>query len=122
MRRSKSRRKTRLSEEQAFELFNRIFDFESYCLELEYSETIGNALREGVRAVLDRKQRTFDAMLAVHPTTLAENAHRAEVRRLENERLEKAAVRKKARERRAMGADVERLARRWGAQLVRRAG
>ncbi len=122
MRRIRSRRKTRLSEEEAFERFNRVFDFESYCLELEYSETIGAAIREGIRKALDRKQRAFDAVLAVHPTTRAENARRAEARRLEEERLEKAAVRKNARERRAMGADVERLARRWGAQLVRRAG
>ena len=118
MRTTRSRRKTRLSEEEAFERFNRIFDFELYCLELEYSETIGNALREGVRAVLDRKQRAFDAMLAVHPASLAENARRAEARCLEKERLAGIATRRKARERYAVDAGVERLAHRWGAKLV----
>jgi len=122
MPRTGSRRRTRLSEEQTFERLNRVFDFELFCLELECNEKIGNALREGVRAALDRRQRAFDAMLAIHPATLAEKAGRAEARFLEKDRLKRAAARRKARERRAMSADVERLARRWDARLVRRAG
>ncbi len=122
MRRTRSMRKTQLSEEQTFERLNRLFDFDVFCLELEYNEKIGNALREGVEAALDRRQRAFDAMLAIHPATLAEKAGRAEARFLEKDRLERTAARRRARERRAVGASVERLARRWGARLVRRAG
>ena len=122
MRRIRSRSKTRLSEEQTFERLNRVFDFELFCLELEYNEKVGNALREGVETALDRRQRAFDAMLAIHPATLAEKADRTEVRFLEKDRLKRAAARRRARERRAVGAGVERLARRWDARLVRRAG
>ena len=113
MRRTRTRRRTRLSEEQVFERF---------CLELEYNEKIGNALRDGVETALDRRQRAFDAMLAVHPATLAEKAGRAEARQLDEERLERIATRRREREARRKREGVERLACRWGARLVRRAG
>ncbi len=122
MRRTRNKRRTRVSEEQAFERLNQVFDFELFCLELEYNEKIGNALREGVETALDRRQRAFDAMLAIHPATLAEKAGRAEARFLEKDRFKRAAARRRARERRAVGAGLERLARMWGARLVRRAG
>ena len=122
MRRTRSRRKTRLSEEQAFDSINRVFDFELLCLELEYNEKIGNALREGVETALDCRQRAFDAMLATHPATLAENARRAEARRLEQERLAAISARREEREERKRRAAVGHLARRWGARLVKRAG
>ena len=122
MRRIKSRCKTRLSEEEAFRRFNEVIDFDLYCLQLEYSDKTGAMLREGVKKALDGKQRAFDAVLARHPATLAEKARRAETRHFEKERLEGIAARRKARERRAVGAGVERLARKWGARLVRRAG
>ncbi len=122
MRRTRTRRKTRLAEEEAYRQFSEVFDRELFALELEYNETIGAAIREGIMKALDEEQSAFDAMLAQHPATLAANARRGEARRLEKQRLEKATVRKKARERRAVGAGVERLARRWGARLVRRAG
>ena len=115
-------RRTRLSEEEAYKRFNEVFDLDRFALEFEYDEKIGAMLREGVKKALDEEQSAFDAMLAQHPATLAANARRGEARRLEKQSLEKAAVRKKARERRAVGAGVERLARRWGARLVRRAG
>ncbi len=118
MRRIKSRRRTRLSEEEAYRRLNDVFDFELYALVLEYSDEFGASIRGSVERRLDERQKAFDAMLATHPATLAENARRAEAGRLEKERLEKTTVRRKARERRAMGADVERLARRWGAMLV----
>ena len=111
-------RRTRLSEEEAYRQFSEVFDFEFYALVLEYSDEFAAGIRECVKRRLGERQKAFEAMLARHPATLTENARRAEARRLEEERLEKAAVRKKARERRAMGADVERLARRWGAKLV----
>ncbi len=118
MRRTRTRRRTQLSEEEAFERFERVFDFEVYCLELEYNEAIGAAIREGVRAALDRKQRAFDAILAGHPATLAENARRAEARRLDKERLEGVATRRRERYERRRRAGVMRLVRRWGAKLV----
>ncbi len=118
MRRIKSRRKKHLSEEQAFERLNRVFDFELFCLELEYNEKIGAMISEAVQTKLDEKQRAFDAMLATHPATLAENARRAETRRLEKERLEKIAERQSEREERRRRAGVSQLARRWGATLA----
>ncbi len=122
MRKTRSRRKTRLSEQETFERFDRVFDFELFGLVLEYSDEFGAAIRECVRRRLNERQKAFEAILAVHPATLAEKAGRAEARLLEKDRLERAAARKRARARRAVGAGVERLARRWGAQLVRRAG
>ena len=122
MRRTGSRHKTRLSEEEAFERFDRVFDFELYALVLEYSDKFGAAIRECVKRGLDERQKAFEAMLAIHPATIAEKAGRAEARSLEKDRLKRAAARRRARERRAVGAGVERLAHRWGARLVRRAG
>ncbi len=122
MRRTGSRHKARLSEEEAFERFNRVFDFDLYALVLEYSDKFGAAIRECVKRRLDERQKEFDAMLAIHPATIAEKAGRAEARFLKKDRLERAAARRRARERRAVGAGVERLAHMWGARLVRRAG
>lgn len=122
MRSVTNKRRRWLSEEEAFKGLSEVFDFELFCLEIEYNEKIGDVIREGVKKALDEKQRAFDAMLASHPATLAVTARRAEARRLERERLEGIAARRRARERRAVGAGVERLARRWDARLVRRAG
>ncbi len=66
----------------------------------------------------DAKQSAFDAMLARHPATLAENARRAETRHLEKERLEKIAERQSEREERRRCAGVRHLARRWHAKLA----
>ncbi len=118
MRTTMSRRKTRLSEEEAYRQFSEVFDLDLFALELEYNEEIGSALHEGVRAALDRRQRAFDVMLEQHPATLAENARRAEMRRLEQERLEKIAERRRECEERTRRAGVMHLARRWGAKLA----
>ncbi len=115
---TRRRRKPVWDEEEAFRRFNEVIDFELYCLELEYSDKICAMIREGVRKVLDAKQSAFDAMLARHPATLAENARRAETRRLEKERLEKIAERQSEREERRRCAGVRYLARRWHAKLA----
>ena len=115
---TRKRRKPVWDEEEAFRRFNEVIDFELYCLELEYSDKIGAKIREGVRKALDEKQQAFDAMLARHPATLAENARRAETRRLEKERLEKIAERQSEREERRRCAGVRYLARRWHAKLA----
>ncbi len=107
----------RLSEEEAFRRFNEVFDLELFALELEYNEKIGAMIRESVKKKLDGKERPFDAMLATHPATLAENAHRAEARRLEKERLDKIVERRREREERKRRA-VGHLARRWGATIA----
>ncbi len=102
----------------AFERFRAIFDFEIFCLELEYYESSGAAIREGAKAALDEKQRAFDAILTRHPATLVGNARRAEARRLEKERREKIAERRRAREEQRRRTGVKRLAQRWRAALV----
>ncbi len=111
-------RKERLSEEEAFRRFNRIFDLELYALVLEYSDEFGAAISGCVKRRLDEEQEAFEAMLAGHPATLAENALRAERTQLEKERLERVAARKKEGERRRRRAAVGHLARRWGAKLA----
>lgn len=115
---TRRRRKPVWDEEEAYRRFNQVIDFELYCLELEYSDKIGAMIREGVKRRLDAKQSAFDAMLAGHPATLAENARRAETRRLEKERLEKIAERQSEREERRRCAGVRYLARRWHAKLA----
>jgi hypothetical protein len=115
---TRKRRRPVWDEEEAFRRFNEVIDFELYCLELEYSDKIGAMIREGVKRRLDEKQKAFEAMLAQHPATLAENARRAETRRLEKERLEKIAERQSEREERRRCAGVRYLARRWHAKLA----
>ena len=105
-------------EEEAYRRFNEVFDLDLFALELEYDQTISAMIREGVKRGLDERQRAFEAMLADHPATLAENVRRAERTRLEKERLEKAAARKEEREERRRRAAASHLARRWGAKLV----
>ncbi len=122
MRTTMGRRKTHLPEEEAYRRINEVVDLELLALELEYNEEIGSMIRESVKKKLDGNQRAFDAMLAVHPATLAENARRAEARLLETERLERIVAWRKECEERSRCAAVGRLARRWGARLVRRAG
>jgi hypothetical protein len=112
------KRRRRPTEEEAFRRFNEVFDFEVYCLEFEHNERIGAMLREGVREAFDERQQTFHAVLAQHPATLAENARRAETRRLEEEHLEKIAERRREREERRRRAGVRHLARRWHAKLA----
>ena len=112
MRTTMGRRKTRLSEEQAFERLNRVLDFELFCLELEYNEKIGAMTSEAVQEKLDGKQRAFDAMLAVHPATLAEKAGRAEARQLDEERLGRIAEGRRRR------GGARHLARRGHAKLA----
>jgi hypothetical protein len=115
---TRKRRKPVWDEEEAFRRFNEVINFDLYCLELEYSDKIGAMIREDVKRRLDEKQKAFDAMLARHPATLAENARRAETRRLEKERLEKVAERQKEREERTRRGGVRHLARRWHAKLA----
>ncbi len=118
MRTTMGRRKTRLSEEQAFERLNRVFDFDLFCLELEYNEKIGAMTSEAVQEKLDGKQRAFDAMLAVHPATLAEKAGRAEARQLDEERLGRIAEGRKEHEENRRRAGARHLVRRWHAKLA----
>ncbi len=118
MRSATKKCRRRFSEEEAYRRFNEVFDLELFALELEYNEKIGAMIRESVKKELDGKERPFDAMLATHPATLAENARRAETRRLEKERLEKIAERQSEREQRRRRAGVRHLARRWHAKFA----
>ena len=110
----------RLSEEEAYQHFNKLFDHQIYCLELEYNGRLGDAIREAVQARLKRKQARFDQFMAAHPATLAENERWAEARRLEQERLERIATRKEVRENQQLQSGIERLAHRWRAKLVQK--
>ena len=118
MRSAIEKRRRRSTEEETFRRFNEVFDFEVYCLELENNQKIGAMILEGVTNALDARQRLFEAALASHPATLAEKARRAEVRRLEKERLEKIAERRRECEERTRRAGVRHLARRWHATLA----
>ena len=104
--------------ERALEEFSEHFDLELFALELEYNDELGAAIREAVISRLDARQKTFDKMLARHPATMAENARHAEVRRLEEERLEKIAERRREREERRKCAGVRHLARKWHAKVA----
>jgi hypothetical protein len=91
----------RLSEEDAYSRFSEMFDLDVFALELEHSDRIGAVIRKGVEDALDRKQRDFEAILAEHPATIAEESLRALARQLEDKRLQK-------------------IARRWYTRLVSR--
>jgi hypothetical protein len=106
------RRKTRLPEEEAYRQFSKVFDLELLCLELEYNDRIGAMIRTGVEKALDRKQRVFEAVLAAHPATAAEESCRALSRQFDEERLERIAEGRRRR------GGARHLARRWHATLA----
>ncbi len=117
MRTAAPMRKERLSEEEAYRRFSEFFDFDLYCLELEYGEQIGVMIRLGLERALDHRQQGFERMLAQHPDTIAENRRRAEARRLEAERKR----RLKRKRRRELLAALRQLAGKWHAKLIVRA-
>ncbi len=108
------RRPRRLSEEEAYEQFNEVFDLDLFRLELEHGDRVSARIREGVEKALDRRQRDFEAVLAAHPATAAEESCRALARQLEGERLREIAKRKEGEGR----TRAYRLARRWHAKLA----
>jgi hypothetical protein len=88
------RRSRRIPEEEAYGRFAEVFDLDVFALELEYGDRVGAVIREGVEKALDRRQRDFEAVLAAHPATAAEESCRALARQLEEGRLKEAAKRK----------------------------
>ena len=65
--------KANCTTEKEFEEFNRRFDFDVFCLEVEHNERLGNALLRSVKKRLKKKQNGFNRMLRNHAETKAEN-------------------------------------------------
>lgn len=103
------------TEGEAYRRFNEIFDHEILCLELDYN--LGRLFRKEIKRHLNQKQAVFDRMMEKHPATLADNARRAEARRLEKEWRERRAAEKEARDKRRLQKSLQRLAKGWGATL-----
>lgn len=113
----KEKRRERWCEEEAFQQFNSVFDFDLYCLELQHNGTLGTAIRNAVCGDLQRRETAFARMLACHPATIAEDGRRQLARQLEQKRLEQIRAAKERKGRQFMEG-LRHLAEKWSATLI----